>query len=53
MPQDSVGAGNGDSCEYNQGDKDCYMPQDSEGAEDEFCYECNQSVRIATCPKTA
>ena len=34
MPQDSVGAAEGDSCEYNQGGKDCYMPQDSVGAED-------------------
>ena len=34
MSQYSVGAEDGDSCEYNQGGKDCYLPQDSAGAED-------------------
>ena len=34
MPQDSVGAKDCDSCEYNQGVEDCHMPQDSIGAED-------------------
>ena len=30
MSQDSICAEDIDSNEYNQGDKDCYMPQDSE-----------------------
>ena len=34
MHHDSVDAEDGDSCGYNQGGKDCYMPQDSVGAED-------------------
>ena len=34
MPQESVVAEDGGICEYNQGGKDCYMHQDSVGAED-------------------
>ena len=34
MPQDSVGAKDDDSCEYNQGGEDCHMLQDSKGAEE-------------------
>ena len=45
MYQDSVGADDDDSCEYNQGGKDCYMPQDSVGAvEGESC-EYNKGGR--------
>ena len=45
MPQDSVGAGDGDSCEYNQGGKDCCMPQDNVGAEDGDSCEYNQGSK--------
>ena len=34
MPLNSVGAEDGDSCEYNQGRRDSYMHQDSVDAED-------------------
>ena len=34
MPQDCVGAGDGDSYEYNQGAKDCDMYKGSIDAED-------------------
>ena len=34
MPNDSVVAGNADSCEYSKGGKEGYKPQDSLGAED-------------------
>ena len=40
--QDSVGAGDADSCEYNQGGKDCYMPRDSVGGEHINICENNQ-----------
>ena len=33
IPQDRIGAEDGDNCECNQFGKDCYMPQDSVGAE--------------------
>ena len=35
MHQDSVGAEDGDSCEYHQDSKDCYMTQDSVTADDD------------------
>ena len=45
MPRDSVGAENGDSCEYHQGEKECYMPQDdvqdSVGTDDGECCKKN------------
>ena len=41
MPQDSVGAEDGDSCEYNQGGKDCYMHHDSVDAKDDESCEYN------------
>ena len=34
MPHGSIGGEDGNSCEYNQGGKDCYMHQDNVGAED-------------------
>ena len=34
MHQNSVGATDSDSCEYNQGGKDWYMPRDSFGTDD-------------------
>ena len=39
MPQDSVGAEDGDSCEYNQCGMDCYMSKDSVCTEDVDGYE--------------
>ena len=39
MSKDSVCTEDVDSYEYNKGDKECYMPQDSEGAEDDNGYE--------------
>ena len=48
MPQDSVGALESDSCEYNQGGKDCYMHHDSVDAEDGDSCEYNQGGRTAT-----
>ena len=53
MPQGSVGAEDGDSCEYIQGGKDCYMPQDSVGAEDGDSYGFNTAVRTGSCLRTA
>ena len=38
MLKDIVGDKDGDSCGYNQGCKDCYMPRDSVGAEDGDSY---------------
>ena len=38
MHQDSVGAEDGESCEYHQFSKDCYMTQDSVGAEEGDSY---------------
>ena len=34
MPQDSVGAEDGDIGHDNQGGRDCYMPQENVGTED-------------------
>ena len=42
MLQDSVGAGDAYSCEYNRGGKDCSMPQNSVGAEHADSCEYNQ-----------
>ena len=53
MPQDSVGAEDGDSCEYNQGGDDCYMHYDSVDDEDGDSCEYNQGGRTATCLRTA
>ena len=41
MLQDSVGAEEGDNCEYNLGGKDRYMPQDGIGAENDDSYVKN------------
>ena len=42
MHRDSVGAEDGDSCGFNYGGKDRYMPRDSVGAEDGDSYGYNQ-----------
>ena len=53
MLQHSVGAGDGDSCAYNQGGKNCYMPQDSVDTEEGDSCDCNQGGRTGTCLWTA
>ena len=53
MPQDSVGAEDGDSCEYNQGGKNCYMHHDSVDAEDGNSFSITKAARTATCLRTA
>ena len=53
MHQDSVDAEDGDSCEYNQGGKDWYMPQDRVGAEKRASVCTTKAVRAATYLRTA
>ena len=51
MPKDSVGAGDADSCAYNQSGRSCYMPQDSVGAGDADSYEYNQGDKDCYMPQ--
>ena len=51
MPQDIVGAEDGDSYGYNQGGKDCYMHRDSVGAEDSDSYGYNQGGKDCYMPR--
>ena len=53
MPQDSVGAKEVESCEYNQGGKNWYMPQDSVSAEVVTIVSTAMAVGTATCIMTA
>ena len=51
MPQDSVGAEDGDSFDYNHGGKDWYMPQDSVCTDDGDSCEYYQGGKDCHMPK--